>query len=299
MKEPRREQERKGQAADDRADIEHHRGAGRNPEPVFGIQHSHRQRRQGDHGQEGEHDPRQGGGKFGFTGNLTKPGRDDSHQPGREQDAGNGDESEDDDQCIQDQIRQPPGRLITFFGKLLGKCGDERRRQGAFGEEIAQQIGDAERRDKRVEFAVGPEQSREHLFADETEHATAQHREADRARRAGDAVALAHGFGAVLSSTPNCFRTALTTAPTWMRSIQRKSIGHLRRKQGLHSTGSRTMPLRGDSGPVSSGEVEPQMLTVGVPSAAAICMGPVSLVRSILQNRSSAHRSSSVVGRRH
>src|SRR5208283_2084874 len=177
-----------------------------------------------------------------------------------------------------------PSRLVTFFGKLLGKCGDKRRRQGAFGEEIAQQIGDAERRDKRVELAVGPEESREHLFADETEHTAPQHREADRARRASDAVTLAHGVGAVLSSTPSCFKTALTTAPTWMRSMQRKSIGHWRKKQGLHSTGSRTMMLRGDSGPVSSGDVEPQMLTVGVPRAAAICIGPVSLVRSTLQN---------------
>ena len=214
VKEPRREQEGKGQAADNRTDIKHHGGAGRNAEPMFGIQHSHGERRQRDHGQEGEHDPRQDGGEFGFAGDLTKPGRDDSHQPWREEHAGNGDESEDEDQCVQDEIGQTPGCLIAFLGKLLGKCGDERRRQSAFGEQIAQQIGDAERRDKRVEFAMGSEQSREHLFADETEHTAAQHRKADRARRAGDAVTLAHGFGAVLSSAPNCFRTALTTAPT-------------------------------------------------------------------------------------
>ena len=36
--------------------------------------------------------------------------------------------SEDEDQCVQDEIGQTPGRLIAFLGKLLGKCGDERRR---------------------------------------------------------------------------------------------------------------------------------------------------------------------------
>ena len=69
------------QAADNRTDIEHHRSAGRNTEAMLGIQHSHRQRRERDHGQEGEHDPRQRGGEFGFTGNLTEAGRDDSYQP--------------------------------------------------------------------------------------------------------------------------------------------------------------------------------------------------------------------------
>src|SRR5207249_6682403 len=50
-----------------------------------------------------------------------------------------------------------------------------------------------------------------------------------------------------------------------------------------------------DLGPVSSGEVEPKMATSGLSSAAARCIGPVSLVRSSLQNLMSWHSSISVV----
>lgn len=63
--------------------------------------------------------------------------------------------------------------------------------------------------------------------------------------------------------------------------MQRKSIGHSRRKQGeqggLDLRISRRRQLPG-AGHVSSGEVLPNIATRGVPTAAARCMGPVSLV---------------------
>jgi len=54
----------------------------------------------------------------------------------------------------------------------------------------------------------------------------------------------------------NSFSAASVTSSTVTRVMQRKSIGHSRRKHGLHSTGCRmTMPGR-LNGPVSSGDVE-------------------------------------------
>ena len=77
-----------------------------------------------------------------------------------------------------------------------------------------------------------------------------------------------------------------------MLRMQRKSMGHSRRKQGAQGT-SPTMAPRG--GPVSSGEVLPNGTITGTPTAAARCMGPVSFVRTALQQRNRAQSSRSVV----
>ena len=47
---------------------------------------------------------------------------------------------------------------------------------------------------------------------------------------------------------------------------------------GLHSTGSLTTRVRGPQGPVTTSSVDPKTATVGMPSAAATCIGPESLV---------------------
>src|SRR6185369_10412715 len=73
--------------------------------------------------------------------------------------------------------------------------------------------------------------------------------------------------------------------------MQRKSIGHSRRKQGAHGTGdwSKTFcALPGNPGLVNAGEVLPKSATTGVPSAAARCIGPVSFVSTTSQALSRA-----------
>jgi len=62
--------------------------------------------------------------------------------------------------------------------------------------------------------------------------------------------------------------------------MHRKSSGHSRRKQGLHSTWWRRIVLVGDRGPVNRGSVDPKTATSGIPRASARCIVPVSLVRS-------------------
>ena len=78
--------------------------------------------------------------------------------------------------------------------------------------------------------------------------------------------------------------------------MHRKSIGQTRRKQGEQGACDRInrfLPLFGKPGPVNSGEVLPNGTTTGVPSAAATCIGPVSLVsrtRHSLSNAQSSRR---------
>jgi hypothetical protein len=75
--------------------------------------------------------------------------------------------------------------------------------------------------------------------------------------------------------------TAANTRSTLMPFMQRKSIGHSRRKHGEHGAADLISWFRvspGNPGPVNSGEVLPNGTTTGVLSAAATCIGPVSFV---------------------
>src|SRR5690348_8946513 len=81
--------------------------------------------------------------------------------------------------------------------------------------------------------------------------------------------------------------TASTTRSTLMPFRQRKSIGHSRRKHGEHGASDFSKRCRGSPGrpgPVSSGDVLPNGTTTGVPSAAAACIGPESLVSRTRQS---------------
>ena len=82
--------------------------------------------------------------------------------------------------------------------------------------------------------------------------------------------------------------TASATSSAVMAFMQRKSIGHSRRKQGLHSTWCRKTVCPLPSGPVRRGSVEPKTATTGTPSNAARCIVPVSLVSSKRHRRNSS-----------
>src|SRR5262245_57965227 len=81
-------------------------------------------------------------------------------------------------------------------------------------------------------------------------------------------------------------RAVSTVATTWsgaIESMQRKSIGHSRRKQGEQGAlevSRWCLESPGRPGPVNAGEVLPKGTTTDVPSAAATCIGPESLVRT-------------------
>ena len=89
--------------------------------------------------------------------------------------------------------------------------------------------------------------------------------------------------------------TAAATSSALTAFMQRKSIGHSRRKQGLHSTWCRKTVCPLPSGPVRSGSVEPKTAITGTPTNVARCMVPVSLVSSKRHCRSSSISCSSVV----
>src|SRR5260370_11621163 len=52
------------------------------------------------------------------------------------------------------------------------------------------------------------------------------------------------------------------------------SIGHSRRRQGLHSTACLTIRVWGPYGPVAVSSVGPNIATVGIPNAAAQALVP-------------------------
>ena len=111
-------------------------------------------------------------------------------------------------------VGEPPGRRAALGRGGTGEHGDEGGRERAFGEQVAQQVRDAEGDGERVHDAPAAEQRGEDLLAREPEHAAAQHREPDDAggpgvqplaalslsrptrvarRHAGDTVALPRG----------------------------------------------------------------------------------------------------------
>lgn len=76
-----------------------------------------------------------------------------------------------------------------------------------------------------------------------------------------------------------------------MPFMQRKSIGHSRKKHGAQDASDfnkRCRGLPGIPGPVISGDVLPKGTTTGVPNAAATCIGPVSFVSRTRESLSNA-----------
>lgn len=81
-----------------------------------------------------------------------------------------------------------------------------------------------------------------------------------------------------------------------MPFMQRKSIGHSRKKHGEQGASDfRIFELLEKTGPVNSGDVLPKIATTGVFKAAATCIGPVSFVKSTRQIFKSAINSRSEV----
>ena len=70
------------------------------------------------------------------------------------------------------------------------KVGHERGAHRAFGEQIADEIGNAERDDERVHLVAGAEERGEHLIADEAENAAGERGGAGEAGRSREAVGV-------------------------------------------------------------------------------------------------------------
>ena len=59
--------------------------------------------------------------------------------------------------------------------------------------------------------------------------------------------------------------------------MQLKSVGQIGFKQGLHGTSRCMTTLASPAGDVVFGFVDPKIATMGIPSAPAMCIRPVSL----------------------
>src|SRR3990172_4234432 len=84
-----------------------------------------------------------------------------------------------------------------------------------------------------------------------------------------------HCFSIILS-------TPFSTSSTVIKSIHFRSVGHFLLKHGLQSTSFFITIWLFPIGPVFSGSVEPNIATIGILRAAAMCIGPESFVTNIL-----------------
>jgi hypothetical protein len=112
-------------AADDRAEIEEARGHRRHAEDVPGVEHAHDERRQGDHQDEGKHDPRQMRGQPRLFGVET--GCEQRHEFVRPDRAGHAQRTQDEDRQRRNLVGEPPGRRIAVAGNGLAEHRHESR----------------------------------------------------------------------------------------------------------------------------------------------------------------------------
>ncbi len=83
---------------------------------------------------------------------------------------------------VDDEVAETPCRLAAAYGEVAGERRDERRAHRAFGEEISQEVGNAERHVEGVHVVARAEQRGQDDFAGDAEHAT---RHGGRANQAG------------------------------------------------------------------------------------------------------------------
>src|SRR3972149_7319929 len=110
-----------------------------------------------------------------------------------------------------------------------------------------------------------------------------------------DLVWLFASLSSIFIYLSNQYIAALYTSSTVIRFIHLWSIGQVRKRQGAHSTLCLIIVLFLPKGAVVIGSVEPNIATIGMPSASAKCIGPVSLVINTLHLLMNAANGSIVV----
>ena len=100
---------------------------------------------------------------------------------GRENDSEQCDYAHENDRERCDFARESPRRLIALFGDALRERGDERSRESAFREKIAQHIWRAKRGQERVHVPARAEKRSENDFAQQPENTAAQNRDTNHA----------------------------------------------------------------------------------------------------------------------
>ena len=126
------------------------------------------------HREERQHDARQRDRELEFAGDAAEVARVGGHERPGEHDAGDDDSARDEQQRGDQVVGQMPRVVFAVQREAPREGRHERRAHGPFGEEIPDEIGNAERDDERVHVAAGAEERRQHLIAGESEDAAGQ-----------------------------------------------------------------------------------------------------------------------------
>ena len=145
------------------------------------VEHSHAG---GGHGHEDEergHHAREHHRQLELAGHAGEVAGEQAHEGGAKTTAATTRRAVTSDERRHDRVAEPPGAFAALEGQGAAEGGYERGAHGPLGEEVAHQIGHAERHQEGVHGVAGAEPVGQHLFPHQAEDA-AGHR-----GRAGDA----------------------------------------------------------------------------------------------------------------
>ena len=136
--------------SDDKRYIEQYRREGRHPEFTPGIEYTACQRHQRHEQDVREHDPRHQYGQVENIPLVTETGRDQIHHDRRSDNPDDANKNENPHQCSRNLVHQLARRLFTLLVDVFGKNGDKCLGERAFRKQSSQQVGNAERDEKRI-----------------------------------------------------------------------------------------------------------------------------------------------------
>ena len=189
----RREQDR----ADDARDVEDRGRGRRDEEPSIGVEDTHHHGGERHEEQERRHHPRHRRRQLDLAGRSEKARRErENDRPRKEQDQDREDR-EHDQQRIDHAVREPPGLPLSRLHAHAREGRDERRREGALGEQVPQEVRDPERDVEGVGLHSRAEQMRDDHLPTEAEDPADERRDGDGHRGADEArlPLVVHGRG--------------------------------------------------------------------------------------------------------
>ncbi len=122
-----------------------------------------------------------------LPGTSTKSASEQPHQRIGEDGGADDQHAGDQDQGGEDGTGQHPGARLAAGRQLMCEGGHERRAHRTFGEQVADEVGDAEGHAERVHRVAGAEVERQHLIADQAQDAAGHGRQTEQSGRAGQA----------------------------------------------------------------------------------------------------------------
>jgi len=148
--------------------VEYGRGHGRDEERAVGVEQAHGPGGQGDEQKKGEHDRRHLPGQGQLARDLVKAVGDEAGQRSGRQDADQDDQADHQEQDIED-VRGKAILGLRALLLLIGQDRNEGRGQGVLGEQVAEQVGDAEGGPEGVVGQPGSEEMVDDHLADQSQ----------------------------------------------------------------------------------------------------------------------------------